>query len=81
MNTLRFLHRARELGFSIKQIRDLLALWRDRLCASSEVEEIALAHVRALEEKARSLRSMGRALRHLAEHCRGDDRPDCPIIN
>lgn len=81
VNTLRFLHRARNLGFSIEQIRDLLALWRDRSRTSAEVKAIALAHVQALEEKARSLTAMSRALRHLAEHCQGDGRPDCPIID
>jgi MerR family copper efflux transcriptional regulator len=80
VNALRFLHRARDLGFSIDQIRNLLALWRDRSRASAEVKAIALRHVQALEEKAQSLTSMSRALLYLAEHCRGDDRPDCPII-
>lgn len=80
VNTLRFLHRARDLGFPIGQIRDLLALWRDRSRASTEVKTIALAHVRDLEGKARSLTSMSQALRHLAEHCKGDERPDCPIL-
>jgi Cu(I)-responsive transcriptional regulator len=68
VNTLRFLHRARDLGFSTDQIWDLLALWRDRSRASKEVNAIALARVQALDEKAQSLTLMSRALRHLAEH-------------
>jgi Cu(I)-responsive transcriptional regulator len=78
VNTLRFLHRARDLGFSTDQIWDLLALWRDRSRASKKV---ALARVQALDEKAQSLTLMSRALRHLAEQCKGDDRPECPIID
>jgi MerR family transcriptional regulator, copper efflux regulator len=81
VNTLRFLHRARDLGFSIDQIQDLLTLWRDRSRASHEVKALALAQVHVLEEKAHSLLSLSRALRHLADHCRGDYRPECPILD
>jgi DNA-binding transcriptional MerR regulator len=73
--------RARELGFSVATTSDLLALWRDRRRASLDVKRIALAHVAALEAKARALRAMSRTLRHLAAHCHGDSRPDCPILD
>lgn len=81
VNTLRFLHKARDLGFSIDQIHDLLVLWRDRSRASADVKAIATEQIRLLDEKAKSLASMSQALRHLAEHCNGDHRPECPIID
>ena len=81
LNTLRFIKRARGLGFSVEQMTELLALWRDRHRASADVKAMALAHVAALEAKAEALQAMSRALKHLADHCHGDDRPDCPIIN
>ncbi len=77
---LRFIRHARDLGFPLEDVRRLLALWRDRGRASAEVKRLALAHVTALETKAESLRSMAASLRHLADHCHGDDRPDCPIL-
>ena len=77
---LRFIRHARDLGFPLEDVRRLLALWRDRGRASAEVKRLALAHVAALETKAESLRSMADSLRHLAAHCHGDDRPDCPIL-
>lgn len=77
---LRFIRHARDLGFPLDDVRKLLALWRDRGRASAEVKSLALAHVDALETKADSLRSMAASLRHLAAHCHGDDRPDCPIL-
>jgi Cu(I)-responsive transcriptional regulator len=78
---LRFIRHARELAFPLEEIRRLLALWRDRNRASAEVRRIALDHVTALEEKARSLNAMAESLRHLAQHCHGDERPDCPILD
>lgn len=80
VHTLRFVRRARDLGFSVAQMGELLALWHDRSRASADVKRIALEHVRELEDKALSLRQMADTLRHLAEHCHGDARPDCPII-
>jgi len=78
--TLRFIRRGRDLGFSIEHIRQLLALWHDRSRASSDVKRIALEHVEELEAKMRELRAMADTLRHLATHCHGDARPECPII-
>lgn len=78
---LRFIRHARDLAFPLEEVRRLLALWRDRGRASAEVRAIALAHVAALEEKADSLRRMADSLRHLAQHCHGDARPDCPILD
>jgi Cu(I)-responsive transcriptional regulator len=80
IHALRFISSARDLGFSIEQMRDLLTLWRDRSRASSSVKAVALEHIRVLEDKAEALRVMSRSLRHLADHCHGDNRPDCPII-
>jgi Cu(I)-responsive transcriptional regulator len=77
---LRFIRHARDLAFPLEDIRRLLALWRDRSRASAEVKHLALAHVEALESKAASLNAMAESLRHLAHHCQGDDRPDCPIL-
>jgi Cu(I)-responsive transcriptional regulator len=80
VHTLRFIRRARDLGFSTEQMRDLLALWRDRSRASGDVKRIAMEHVAELERKAQALQQMADTLHHLADHCHGDDRPDCPII-
>jgi MerR family transcriptional regulator, copper efflux regulator len=78
---LAFIRRSRALGFSIKQIEALLALWNDPARASGEVKNLALAHVPELEHKIRELQAMQRALGHLARHCRGDQRPECPILD
>ena len=81
VQTLRFLKRARSLGFSVDQMRELLALWRDEKRASADVKRLALAHVAALETKAREIAEITSALRHLADRCEADHRPDCPIID
>ena len=81
VHALRFIRRARDLGFSLAEIAGLLALWGDRGRASAEVKRLALAHVAALEAKARDLSVMASTLRHLAAHCHGDARPDCPILD
>jgi MerR family transcriptional regulator, copper efflux regulator len=80
VHTLGFVRRARDLGFSVEQIADLVALWRDRDRASADVKRIALEHVEILERKARELQEMAATLKHLARNCHGDSRPDCPII-
>lgn len=81
VHTLRFVRRARSLGFSIEETGALLALWRDRSRASADVKAMALKHVAELEEKAAALKAMAMTLRHLASHCHGDGRPDCPILD
>jgi len=80
VHTLSFIRRARDLGFSVPQIRDLLALWRDQNRASADVKRIALGHVEELRAKMREIEAITDTLLHLAKHCHGDDRPDCPII-
>ena len=81
ISVLRFIRHARDLGFPLEDVRRLLALWHDRARASAEVKRLALAHVAALESKADSLQRMAASLRHLAAHCHGDGRPDCPILD
>ncbi len=78
--TLRFVRRARDLNFSTAQIRELLALWGDKERSSADVKRLALEHAEALERRMLELRQMTETLRHLAHCCRGDERPDCPII-
>ena len=80
LHKLQFIRRARDLGFSIDQIRMLLKLWSDRNRSNTEVKALALAHVAELEEKVKHRREMSDVLTHLAEACDGDGRPDCPII-
>lgn len=81
IHTLRFVRRARDLGFSVEQIKQLLALWRDRSRASSDVKAVAMEHVAELERKIAAIQEMTKTLKHLASHCHGDARPECPIIN
>lgn len=80
IHTLRFVRRARDLGFTVDQIAALLALWRDRGRASADVKRMALEHVAELERKAAELHAMSRTLKALAARCHGDERPDCPIM-
>jgi MerR family copper efflux transcriptional regulator len=80
VHTLRFIRRARDLGFSVEQIADLVSLWHDRERASKDVKTIALEHVGVLERKIRELQEMASTLKHLATNCHGDARPHCPII-
>jgi Cu(I)-responsive transcriptional regulator len=79
-HTLYFVRRARDLGFSVEQISELLALWRDRERASADVKAMALSHVAALKAKIAELQVMAQTLEDLAETCNGNDCPDCPII-
>lgn len=78
---LAFLKRARGLGFSIDECRRLLALYGDTSRASHDVQQIAIAHVEAIEEKIRELQSMRATLQKLISACHGDERPDCPILD
>lgn len=80
IQTLRFVRRARDLGFTVKQIEDLLALWRDRSRASGDVKRIATDHIAELHKKMREIEEMVTTLEHLAHNCQGDHRPDCPIL-
>jgi MerR family copper efflux transcriptional regulator len=81
VHTLRFVRRARDLGFPIEEIGKLLALWRDRSRASADVKALATARAAELARKEQELRAMRRALEQLATACHGDDRPDCPILD
>jgi MerR family transcriptional regulator, copper efflux regulator len=80
LHRLRFIRRARDLGFSIRQISELLALWNDRGRASSDVKALAVAHAAALRGRITELEGMVSSIDHLAESCQGDARPDCPIL-
>jgi Cu(I)-responsive transcriptional regulator len=80
MHKLAFLGRARGLGFSIAECRDLLALWEDRDRASADVREIARGHLAEIEEKIAGLAEMRDTLAALVAACAGDERPDCPIL-
>lgn len=80
LSTLSFIRRGRDLGFSIAQIRGLLALWQDRARASGDVKRIASEHIDEMKAKMLLLQEMVHTLEHLSAHCHGDDRPDCPIL-
>lgn len=80
VHTLRFVRRARDLGFSIERIRRLVGLWRNPRRSSAEVKAIALDHVAGLKRRIAELEAMAAALEHLARHCHGDQRPECPIL-
>jgi len=80
VHVLRFVARARDLGFSIPHIAALLSLWQDRRRSSSKVKALALQHIELLNAKLRELQEMKAALEHLASACHGDHRPTCPIL-
>jgi Cu(I)-responsive transcriptional regulator len=79
--TLRFVQRARNLGFSVKEVGDLVALWQDRKRASADVRSLATAHLGEIERKLKELEAMRATLDHLIKRCHGNKRPDCPIID
>ncbi|WP_119165697.1 Cu(I)-responsive transcriptional regulator [Algihabitans albus] len=81
VQTLRFVARARGLGFSVADCASLLALWRDKSRASADVKALARHQVETIEAKIAELETMRATLEHLVERCHGDDRPDCPIIS
>lgn len=81
VQTLRFIRRARDLGFPMDDIGRLLGLWRDGARSSADVKRLAEHHIAALEEKIAALQSMQRSLEGLARACHGDARPDCPILD
>ena len=80
IHVLRFIKQARALGFSMKQIAELLGLWQDRKRRSSKVKQLALEHIQELDAKIRDMQAMKTTLERLAAHCHGDERPDCPIL-
>jgi MerR family transcriptional regulator, copper efflux regulator len=81
LQTLKFVQRARGLGFSVKDVAKLLTLWQDRGRASAEVRSLAQEHVSEIDRKIEELKGMRRTLTHLIEKCHGDHRPDCPILD
>lgn len=80
VHELRFIKRARSMGFSLEQIRTLLSLWQDKSRASADVKRMASTHVQELEARIHELTEMRDTLVSLAAACHGDDRPDCPIL-
>jgi MerR family copper efflux transcriptional regulator len=80
VHTLRFIGRARDLGFPIEEIGKLLALWQDSSRASADVKALATARAEDLKRKERAIQAMRRSLENLARNCHGDDRPNCPIL-
>lgn len=80
LHRLRFIRRARDLGFSVAEISQLLDLWHDRARRSADVKRLAQAHIADLEERIARLRQMADTLQHLADCCAGDHRPECPIL-
>ena len=80
VHTLRFIRHARDLGFSIPVIGELVGLWQNRRRSSRVVKAVAQAHIEELDQKAKDILAMKATLEHLVHCCNGDDRPDCPII-
>ena len=80
VHLLRFVKRARGLGFTMPEIKKLVGLWRNKQRASKEVKALALSHLKALEQKILEMQEMAGTLRTLAQHCHGDNRPECPIL-
>ena len=81
VHTLRFIRRARDLGFSMAEIAELLKLWQNKRRASADVKRIALAHADDLRRRIEEMEAMKRTLERLADCCHGDHRPDCPILD
>ena len=81
VHVLRFVRRARDLGFSMKEIQALLGLWKNRRRASGDVKRLVEKHVADLDQRIAEMQAMRRTLTSLALHCHGDRRPDCPILD
>lgn len=81
MRTLNFIKRARSLGFSVEEVRELLDLWQDRSRTSAAVKALTTRHLEALDRKIEELMAMRKALADLVGCCRGDARPNCPILD
>ena len=80
LHILSFIRQARNLGFSISQIRRLLSLWQKKDRSSREVKDLAIEHIQELDEKILEMQQIRQSILHLADNCHGDDRPDCPIL-
>ena len=80
VHVLRFIRRGRDLGFSLTEIKALLGLWGNRRRASADVKKLALKHVADLDARIAEMQAMRKTLLDLADHCHGDHRPDCPIL-
>ena len=80
IETLKFIQHARRLGFSVKDVGDLLELWRDKSRTSADVKALALKHISDVEKRIAELQSIRNTLIDLTDRCHGDDRPDCPIL-
>jgi len=80
VHRLRFIRRARDLGFPVAEIAELLSLWDDRSRKSADVKRLAQGHIADLEERIRNLGQMADTLQTLSDCCAGDERPDCPIL-
>lgn len=80
VHQLQFVHRARDLGFSIDDIRELLRLWHDRRRPSRDVKRLALHHIAEMETQIDRMKGMVQTLKHLADACDGNSRPHCPIL-
>jgi MerR family copper efflux transcriptional regulator len=80
VQTLRFIHRARNLGFSVRQVGELLQLWQDRARSSADVKAVARGHLEEIDRRMAELQSMRDTLEYLVARCHGDARPDCPIL-
>ena len=81
VHKLQFVQRARGLGFSVEDCRALLSLYEDDNRASADVKAIAVGHLDAIEKKIAELKALHKTLKHLVDHCHGDQRPHCPIID
>lgn len=81
VHALHFIRRSRDLGFSMEEIAELLGLWHDRSRASSQVKRIAQQHIDDLSERIAQMQAMQRSLQTLVSCCKGNDRPDCPILD
>ena len=81
VHTLRFIKRARDLGFSMEEIAELVGLWQNRRRASANVRRVAQKHAADLAHRIAAMQEMQRTLQHLIHCCHGDERPDCPILD
>jgi len=81
VHRLRFIRQARNLGFPMEQIKELLGLWQNQRRTSKKVKELALKHLAELDERIRELQEIKHTISYLVDHCHGDDRPECPILD